>query len=74
MQYGFWLKNDGTIADVTNTTHMMFITSHPDLFGLTSEGIKDVCDRFGERFTAMEFLAKSKENGPRIRSSKTGRK
>ncbi len=59
MQYGFWLKNDGRIADVTNTTHIRFVTSQPELFGLTSERIKEVYDEFGEIY-GSEGIAKER--------------
>ena len=46
---GFWVK-DQTVYDVSESSHILFLTEHPGLFSLTLDGIKEVYKTFGETF------------------------
>jgi hypothetical protein len=45
---GFWFKPPDQVFDVTESSHVMFMVEHPDLFGLTLDEIKAVYAAFGE--------------------------
>lgn len=46
--YGFWLKGN-KIIDITDTKHILYIIQNPEVFGLTTEYIKNVYDKHNEK-------------------------
>ena len=46
---GYWVK-DQTVHDVSESSHILFLTEHPGLFSLTLDEIKEVYKTFGESF------------------------